>query len=187
MSPITHFLTGWIIANLPPESTPRDRCLISLSAVISDVDGLGIVIDFFTKRTTFYQDFHHTLGHNLFFGIIATILFSWLANRKFLTGILVFICFHLHLFEDLIGSRSPDGYQWPIPYFWPLTNQWQWTWAGQWELNAWPNFLITGILLLVLFWLAIRRGFSPLEIISSKADRAFVHALRQRLTCSSKS
>ena len=49
MSPITHFLTGWAIANIPSETTPRDRLLISLAAVIADVDGLGIVIDFITK------------------------------------------------------------------------------------------------------------------------------------------
>ena len=181
MSPITHFLTGWTIANLPTETTPRDRLLISLAAVIADVDGLGIVIDFITRRTTFYQDFHHVLGHNLLFGIFITLIFSWFTTRKFLTGILAFIGFHLHLLEDLIGSRSPDGYQWPIPYFWLFSNQWQWAWTGQWELNAWPNFLITGILLLMMFWLAIRRGFSPLEIISNNADKAFVHALRQRL------
>jgi inner membrane protein len=180
MSPITHFLTGWTIANLPAETTPRDRFLVSLAAVISDVDGLGIVIDFITKRTTFYQNFHHTLGHNLLFGIVVTLLFSWQANRKFITGILVFIGFHLHLFEDLIGSRSPDGYQWPIPYLWPLTNQGQWTWAGQWELNAWPNFLITGILLMIMFWLALKRGFSPLEIISCQADQAFINTLQKR-------
>jgi inner membrane protein len=187
MSPITHFLTGWAIANIPAETTPRDRCLISVSAVIADVDGFGIVIDFLTTRTTFYQDFHHTLGHNLLFGIFVTLIFSWFASRKFLTGILVFICFHLHLLEDLIGSRSPDGYQWPIPYLWPFTSQWHWTWSGQWELNAWQNFLITGFLLVTMFWLAIKRGFSPLETISSKADSDFIHALRRRLTRTIKS
>lgn len=180
MSPITHFLTGWTIANLPTETTPRDRFLISIAAVIADIDGLGIVIDFITKRTTFYQDFHHTLGHNLLFGIVVTFIFSWMATRKLLTVVLAFTCFHLHLFEDLIGSRSPDGYQWPIPYLWPFSDHWQWTWAGQWELNAWPNFLLTGVLLLVVFWLAVRRGFSPMEIISNKADSAFVRTLRQR-------
>ncbi len=180
MSPITHFLTGWTIANLPTETTPRDRFLISLSAVIADVDGLGIVIDFITKRTTFYQYFHHALGHNLLFGIFVSLIFSWFATRKFLTVIFAFICFHLHLFEDLIGSRSPDGYQWPIPYLWPFSSLWQLTWSGQWELNAWQNFLITGVLLLIVFWLAIIRGYSPLEIISDHADSAFVRALQQR-------
>jgi hypothetical protein len=44
---------------------------------------------------------------------------------------------------DLVGSRGPAGYQWPIPYLLPFSNSWHWTWKGQWALNAWPNILIT--------------------------------------------
>jgi len=55
----------------------------------------------------------------------------------------------------------------------------QLTWRGQWALNAWPNILITVVLLFCVFWLAWRRGFSPLEMISSKADRAFVETMRR--------
>jgi len=33
---------------------------------------------------------------------------------------------------------------------------------------------------MVTFWLAWRRGFSPLEMISSKANSALVGALRRR-------
>jgi predicted amidophosphoribosyltransferase len=48
-------------------------------------------------------------------------------------------------------------------------------------LNAWPNVAITILLLLVTFWLAWQRGYSPVEMISKKADSAFVDALRRRL------
>jgi hypothetical protein len=41
--------------------------------------------------------------------------------------------------------------------------------------------VITVILLLITFWLAWRRGFSPLEMISTKADSLFVRALRHRI------
>jgi hypothetical protein len=51
--------------------------------------------------------------------------------------------------------------------------------AEQWGLNAWPNVLITLVLGLVTLWLAWRRGFSPLEMISGKADRALVKALQR--------
>jgi hypothetical protein len=56
----------------------------------------------------------------------------------------------------------------------------QLSWHGQWELNAWPNVAITIALLLLTLWLAWWRGFSPLEMISAKADSAFVAALRNR-------
>jgi hypothetical protein len=53
--------------------------------------------------------------------------------------------------------------------------------AGQWALNAWPNFAITAALLAATLYFAIKKGFSPLELISAKADRAFVETLRSRL------
>ena len=62
----------------------------------------------------------------------------------------------------------------------PFSSAWEWTWEGQWVLNAWPNFLITFVLLLAMFYLAWQRGFSPLEMFSSPADGAFVRALRAR-------
>jgi hypothetical protein len=51
----------------------------------------------------------------------------------------------------------------------------------QWELNAWPNVLIGLLLLGHLFWLAWKRGTSPLEFVSARANAALVQALRARL------
>jgi hypothetical protein len=53
-------------------------------------------------------------------------------------------------------------------------------WRGQWGLNAWPNVLITAVLLLITLWLAWRKGFSPLEMVSARADNTLVEALRRR-------
>jgi hypothetical protein len=47
-------------------------------------------------------------------------------------------------------------------------------------LNAWPNFAFTIVLLIATFYLAWKSGFSPMEIFSKKADRAFVNTLRNR-------
>jgi hypothetical protein len=62
----------------------------------------------------------------------------------------------------------------------PFSSALELTWNGQWTLNSWPNVVITVALLLATLWLAWRRGFSPLEMISEKADAVFVAALRQR-------
>jgi hypothetical protein len=97
-----------------------------------------------------------------------------------LTALLVFISFNLHLLCDLIGARGPDGDQWPIPYLRPFSNSVQLTWHGQWALNAWQNFLITGLLLLATFWLAWKYASSPLELVSQPANRALTQTLRQR-------
>lgn len=88
--------------------------------------------------------------------------------------------FHLHLLGDLVGARGPDGYQWPIPYLLSFSDAWQWTWQDQWALNAWPNFVITIAMLVVTLYLAWMRGYSPVEMASSAADRTFVGALRHR-------
>jgi len=90
------------------------------------------------------------------------------------------LAFHLHLLGDLVGSRGPDGYQWPIPYLYPFSAQWTLAWPGQWELNAWPNILITALVLGITLYLAWKRGCSPLEMVSLKADAAFVTGLRKR-------
>ena len=62
----------------------------------------------------------------------------------------------------------------------PCSQRWQLVWNGQWALNAWPNFVITGVALIITFYLAWLRGYSPLEMISVRADTAFVAALRGR-------
>jgi len=103
-----------------------------------------------------------------------------LAAQKWKTGLLALLSFHLHLFEDVLGSRGPDGYQWPIPYLSPFSSALQLVWRGQWGLNAWPNVLITAVLLLITLWLAWQKGFSLLEMVSARADSALVDALRRR-------
>ncbi len=180
MSPITHLLLGWSLASTTPGLQRRERAIVALASVVADLDGLGIVIDAATKTTSLYADYHHALGHNLAFGVATTGLAIIFAPRKLMVGALAFLSFHLHLLGDLLGSRGPDGYQWPIPYLQPFSSMWQWTWDGQWQLNAWPNFLLTGILLLLTFKLARDRGYSPIEIVSSRADQIFVDAIRAR-------
>jgi inner membrane protein len=105
-----------------------------------------------------------------------------LPTHPWLTAFLVFISFHLHLLCDLIGARGPDGDQWPIPYLKPFSNAVQLTWHAQWALNAWQNFVITGLLLLATFWIAWKYSSSPVELVSQSANDSFVFALRRRIS-----
>lgn len=183
MSPITHFLTGWAIANTVPSLKRRDRAFITLACVVPDVDGLGIVPELLTRHSAHPLDwfslYHHRL-HNLAFAVFVTAVVLALANRTWLTAVMAFTSFHVHLFEDIIGARGPDGYQWPVPYLSPFSHAADITWSHQWAFNGWPNFAITIALLGITLYLAWRRGFSPLEMISARADCAFVQALRAR-------
>jgi len=123
--------------------------------------------------------YHHSL-HNPAFALIVAVAAGTIADNKWTTSALAFTSFHLHLIEDVLGSRGPDGYQWPIPYLAPFSKSLQISWDGQWHLDAWENVLITGALLALTMWLAWRRGFSPVEMVSAKGDAAFVSTLRRR-------
>lgn len=103
-------------------------------------------------------------------------------GHPWITALLVFVSFHLHLLCDLVGARGPDGYQWPIPYLKPFSNTAQLAWHGQWALNGWQNFLFTGVLLAATLWIAWRFETSPLELVSEPANRAFTRTLRQRFS-----
>ncbi|MDM8551935.1 metal-dependent hydrolase [Desulfobacterales bacterium HSG2] len=183
MSPITHLLLSWSVANTV-RTDRRERILITIAGVVPDVDGLGIIADFLTRNTghplEWWGKYHHVLAHNLGFGLFVAVCVFFASGRRYVTAMLAFLSFHLHLFCDLIGARGPEGYQWPIHYLLPFSDAWQLTWEGQWALNAWPNFVITGAAILLIFYLAWKRGYSPLEMVSGKADEAFVETLRKR-------
>ncbi|MGD9043022.1 MAG: metal-dependent hydrolase [Desulfobacterales bacterium] len=183
MSPITHLLASWTVASIP-RLERRDRAIITLAGISPDIDGLGIVAELATRHTErpllWWSEYHHVIGHNLTFGLMIFILAAAIAKRRLLTAGLAVFVFHLHLFCDLIGARGPEGYQWPIPYLYPYLKDLELIWSGQWALNAWPNFVITIILIAITVYLAWKRGLSPLEIISKRVDGAVVRTLRNR-------
>jgi hypothetical protein len=184
MSPITHFLMGWAVASGSPSLSRRERAFVTWASAVPDLDGLGLVAEVATRHTAhplnWWSQYHHVLGHNVGFALLVCAATAALAQQRCKTALLVCLSFHLHLLGDLVGARGPDGEQWPIPYLLPFSNHWQLTWSGQWALNAWPNLLLTAGLLGVVLWVAIRRGSSPLELFSAKANAAFVSALRSR-------
>ena len=207
MSPITHFFAGWLLASVSPTGptalTRREKALVVAAAVAPDLDGLGIVPELLTRNTShpllWFSQYHHSL-HTLAFALVCTLAAYIIAGpmvgftlgpviqgrhlptHPWLTAFLVFLSFHLHLLCDLLGARGPDGDQWPIPYLKPFSNSIQLTWHGQWALNAWQNFVITGLLLGLTLWVAWKFETSPVELISGPANQAFVRALRQRFS-----
>jgi membrane-bound metal-dependent hydrolase YbcI (DUF457 family) len=181
MNPITHALSGWCLAEAVPGLSGRDRAIVTAGAVAPDLDGFGMLPELLTRDARnpllWWTDYHHTLCHNLLFAIVFAALFA----RRLRVALLAFLAVHLHLFEDVIGSRGPDGYQWPIQYLYPFSDSVMLSWDGQWFLNAWQNFAITIALLIATFVLAWKRGYSPVSLFSRRADALFVDALRRRV------
>jgi hypothetical protein len=183
MHPVSHLLIGWVLAN-GAGLDKRDRMLVTVAGVVPDLDGLGVIGDLLTDGTRhplyLYDTYHHVLMHNLGFGLLLTLLAALLARRKLTATGLVILSFHLHLLGDIVGSRGPDGYQWPIPYLLPFSDTWQLTWSHQWGLKAWPNVSISLVLLAITLYWTWKRGRSPLEMLSTKGDAALVQTLRVR-------
>lgn len=182
MNPVTHFLGGWAVANTA-RLERRDRSLVAIAGVAPDADGFGIVAEWLTRDSEhplyWWSDYHHVFGHNLLFGLVVAGVAFAVAKRRALTAGLTLAAVHLHLVMDILGGRGPDK-DWGIPYLWPLSNSPDIRWSGQWALDAWPNFVITGVLLTLAFYLAWWRGYSFVGIVSARADAAFVGALRRR-------
>src|SRR5687768_11098345 len=120
VSPITHLLMGWTVANAVPSLTKRERAFVTWASVVPDVDGFGIIADLATKNsatpTNWWGEYHHVLAHNIGFALLVTALAAIFARDRLLAAALVFVSFHLHLLGDLVGAKGPDGDQWPIPY-----------------------------------------------------------------------
>ncbi len=183
MHPATHLLAGWTLANVSDLSN-RDRAIVTLAAVVPDLDGLGLIAEFATRDAAepllWYSNYHHVAGHNLGIALLCSLFAVALANRRWVTAGLTFLSFHVHLLGDLVGSRAADGYQWPIPYLEPFSDAWQLAWSGQWLLSSWQNNVVTFLLMTAALYLAWRRGFSPLGMVWPSADRVFVDTLRTR-------
>src|SRR5437660_10055200 len=64
MSPVTHFLTGLVIANAGPFNR-RERAVITFAAVVPDIDGIGIIPELLTRHSQhpllWFSQYHHSL------------------------------------------------------------------------------------------------------------------------------
>ncbi|MGH0032296.1 MAG: metal-dependent hydrolase [Myxococcota bacterium] len=181
MNPVTHLLVGWTLAEAA-DLPRRDRALVTLAAVAPDLDGLGLLLDVaggVQPSVGAYGAYHHVLAHNLAAALVCAVLAFAVARQRALCAGLVFVSFHLHLLGDLVGSAGPARSIWSLAYLYPFSDR-LFAWQGQWELNAWPNVLVTVVLLAWTGVLAVRRGRSPLELVSKRADAAVVTALRGR-------
>ena len=183
MNPVSHFLIGWLTAN-SIRLNRRERATVTLAGIAPDIDSLGIVAEKLTshweKPLLWWTDYHHVLAHNIGFGLLVTVIGFLIATQRWKTALFAFLSFHFHLLADLVGARGPEGYQWPIPYLSPFSHAWQLTWSGQWFIDAWPNFVITAVALILTFYLAWKRGYSPLKIFSSRADQAVIKTIHHR-------
>jgi len=185
MSPVTHFLLSWVVAEGIGRD-PVERRVITLAGIAPDLDGLGVVIDVVSPWvggavTAFYGEYHHALLHGLFGAALLSMCAAAAVRRKTVVGLGAFLVVHLHLLCDLVGSRGTSPWDlWSVSYFAPFSKVATLQWQGQWPLNAWPNIVMTVLLIALGFVWAVRFGRSPLAAISQNADQVFVETVQGR-------
>ncbi|MDD3147846.1 MAG: metal-dependent hydrolase [Candidatus Riflebacteria bacterium] len=178
MNIITHALIGWCAGQRFSRHLP-EVAIITVASVIPDIDAAGAVIDLARGgEAELFSAFHHKFGHCLLFYLGLLLLVHLLRKNARLT-LWCALIFHLHLLCDVIGARGPDGYQWPVYYLFPFSD-YGLSWSYQWEINAWPNILLTLWLLYLFLRQSAQMGFSPLSLLSSSVDDHFVHTLQKR-------
>ena len=107
MSPLTHLLIAWLIANLVATDA-RTRRLALIAGTIPDIDGFPVLFN-----QDLFLSMHHTFAHTLVFGIAVSSILALFVKKRGL-GFATFICgFGAHLSADLVGS-------WGIPAFAPF-------------------------------------------------------------------
>jgi hypothetical protein len=185
MSPITHFLASWTIAEGSTQDR-RERLWICLAGIAPDLDGLGVAVDLANDvlgraPSQWFAVYHHFLFHGLF-GALAMVAIAWVAGiKRWRAALLIFLAFHLHLLCDLVGARGPASYDiWVIHYLGPITRAWTFWWSHQWPLNGWQNMLLTAALIAWSVVRIVRGGASPLSLFNKSWDAAIVVALQTR-------
>ena len=171
MSPGAHLLISWL-SSVEVLKERRERTLVTLSGVAPDLDGLGVILDKITGTTDYYFRFHHYLGHSILSALVIAGVASFFAKfQKVTVWFLAFVLVHIHILCDVIGSKGPDGYHWPIYYLYPFDPSFELTWKYQWELNAWQNQVIMFFLLSISLFYAYSKKITFLEVFSQSLDK----------------
>lgn len=180
---ITHYLTGWA-ASLPLDLDTRDRGLIGVASILPDLDGIVVIGDLVQGRSLdcceLYATYHHVLCHNLLFAVVTGVAIGCLAHRKLATGAVSLLAVHLHFLADVIGSGGPDGSIWEIHSLFPFFDGGVISVSWQWALNAWPNIVLTLLLISIALITAWKHGVSPIAPFSKRADGILIAILRGR-------
>lgn len=141
-----------------------------LAATLADLDGLSIL-----GGERAYQDWHHVLGHNIFFALLFCSVLAAFSRQIGKSFLLYLALAHLHLVMDYFGS----GPLWRIYYLWPADRHWYVTFSGAWEFFSWQNISTAAAFLVWTVLIAIYQRRTPLEAIMPRLDRQLVGKLRR--------
>ncbi|MEM8872709.1 MAG: metal-dependent hydrolase [Planctomycetota bacterium] len=165
----THMLAGWVVGNAFGLGK-RERSLAILAGMLHDVDGLGIIVS-----EELYWDWHHKLGHNLFFCVALAGLLTIFSRQRMRSFTAYTVIAGSHLLLDFLGS----GPNWTLAWLWPVSGH-ELEFAYAWPFFSWQNLGSAGLLIVATVWTAWRHDRTPVEWITPDLDRRLVAGLRRR-------
>jgi membrane-bound metal-dependent hydrolase YbcI (DUF457 family) len=168
-----HLAIGWLIGERAGLAARRDRRLVGLAGLVPDVDVLvyplaylwyGADID---RAYAVYALVHHRYTHGIVFAALC-MLGAWAVATPAVRGkvaLLTLLAIAAHIAGDVIGS----GPGWPVHPLWPASDL---ALGVSWSWNAsdWRNIALSAAAIALTLGYARRRGFSPLECFSYRAD-----------------
>jgi membrane-bound metal-dependent hydrolase YbcI (DUF457 family) len=169
MNTEAHLAAGWILAHAAGAEDRRFRTLVTLAAVLPDVDALSYVLGPET-----YGHIHHSLGHNVFFSLIVSAASACLYPTKRRK---VFwwtqIAFYSHYFGDYFFTKFP------LLYFWPASHA-EFVYSYKIGLDHWVNDLLSYLSFLVIIVYGMIYHRTPVEMLSPELDRRIVNLFRRK-------
>ena len=91
MSPVTHFLVGWLVANTA-DLDRKERAVVTIAGVVPDIDGVGAIAETLTrhwdKPLLWFSEYHHILTHNLGTALLVAAVSFMVATRRWKTTVL---------------------------------------------------------------------------------------------------
>jgi hypothetical protein len=158
----------------------RDRIIVALAGLGPDVDAPILLL---MGRQAF-EDLHHRYTHHLLGAALAAGAGLAFGRRRGAAAAFAAGAWLLHLLCDMVGAgeRFPDGtFAYPLPLLWPFSNRPFDPFPFSWPLASWQNALVMAFALALMVRMALVEGRTVVELLSPRADRVVVEALRRRL------
>ena len=149
MDPVTHGLTGWLIAT-GLRADARTRTFAAVAAIAPDVDWAPILWggDVLTP--------HRAVGHNVWVGVPLAAILAVRSGKRWRSAAAFYLAFLSHLAWDLTFVDWPEKLLWPLSQHAFPTLGWQ-------PLSA-QHLLSLGAVCACTVVVMIWTGFAPWEL-----------------------
>lgn len=164
---VGHGQVGWFLAR-GARLTARDRKLVTVAAMLPDLDGLSILGGY-----DLYYSGHHVWLHNLWAALAFSIGAAALGSRRGIVFVLSLLAVALHVLSDGFGLLA-------LAPLWPASNWVFWPNDERYWVAAIGEVLVPALLLWAQVALARREGISILELLPARAEEWLRHRWRER-------